>query len=286
MPRVKQKSILPKIIVICGPTATGKSNYAVKLAKKTNGEIVSADSRQVYRHMNLGTGKITRKEMHGIRHHLLDVADPRNIFSVNSYVNLARRVIKDIHRRGKMPIVCGGTGFYIDTLIHSNKLPSVPPNRALRALLYKKSIEELFAQLHNLDYERARTIDKHNKVRLTRALEIIGTLGYVPKIDAKNRKLTYSVKWIYRDISDTKLKKRIHSRLLQRIKNGMFREIQNLHRIHKVPWERMEALGLEYRYGSRYERNLISKDECIEKLEKEIWQYARRQRTWFRKYKI
>src|ERR1017187_7529175 len=144
------KKVKQKILVILGPTASGKSDLAVLLAKKFNGEIVSADSRQVYRGMNEGTGKITKKEMRGIRHHLLDVADPSKRFSAEDYRLLARASIDDITSRGKLPIICGGTGFYIDAILNENPFPNVPPNENLRKKLSKKSPVDLLLILKKL----------------------------------------------------------------------------------------------------------------------------------------
>ena len=137
-----------KLIVILGQTSTGKSDFAVEIAKKVGGEIISADSRQVYKGMDLGTGKITKKEMQGVPHHLLDVANPKKVFSVSDYKLLADKKIKEILKRGKVPILCGGTGFYIDAVVNGTILPEVAPNAKLRAMLAKKSVVELFKMLH------------------------------------------------------------------------------------------------------------------------------------------
>ncbi|MEK7634419.1 MAG: tRNA (adenosine(37)-N6)-dimethylallyltransferase MiaA, partial [Patescibacteria group bacterium] len=164
--------MLAKIIVILGPTSSGKSKLAIKIAKKYDGEIISADSRQVYKKLNIGSGKITKKEMEGIPHYLLDVTSPKRTFTVNQYQKLAKKALKKIIKKGKLPIICGGTGLYIDTLIYDYQLPQVPPQPKLRKQLEKKSTEELFGQLQKLDSRRAQNIDKHNRRRLIRALEI------------------------------------------------------------------------------------------------------------------
>ena len=165
---------LQKIIVVCGPTATGKSDYAVELAKKVRGEIISADSRQVYRGLDIGSGKITKKEMRGIPHYCLDIANPKRVFSVSSYKKFADKAIKDIVNRGKTPIICGGTGFYIDAVICDIAFPAVPPNKTLRKTLEKLSLEELQNKLQKLDPRRFELVDQKNKVRLIRAIEKIG----------------------------------------------------------------------------------------------------------------
>src|SRR3989344_5030398 len=162
----------PKIIVILGPTASGKSNLAVELAKKFNGEIISADSRQLYKGMDIGTGKITKKEMCGIPHHLLDVVSPKTKFDVARYQKLAHKKIADILKRGKLPIVCGGTGLYIKAIVENPRYPDIPPDWKLRKKLEKLSAEKLFSMLKKLDRARAKTIDNENPHRLISAIEI------------------------------------------------------------------------------------------------------------------
>ncbi len=277
-----------KIIVVCGPTATGKSDYAVDLAKKVGGEIISADSRQVYRGLDIGSGKITKREMKGIPHHLLDVADPKRVFSVSQYQALATKAITDIAKHGKVPIVCGGTGFYIDAIVSGTVFPAVKPNRALREKLQKEPIEVLAKKLQKLDPKRFALIDAKNKVRLIRAIEIATELGSVPELKKNSQ---YDIVWHYLDFPDEVLKKRIHDRLLKRIKAGMVKEVEQLHK-NGVSWKRLEALGLEYRYlalflqkkpfGSAQDK--LSKEAILNELERAIWQYAKRQRTWFKKY--
>lgn len=271
---------IPKIIVICGPTATGKSDYAVDLAKKVDGEIISADSRQVYTGLDIGSGKITKKEMKGVRHHLLDVANPKRVFSVAQYEKLGTKAINDILKRGKTPIICGGTGFYIDALVYEQNLPQVKPNAALRKTLEKLSTPELTQKLEALDPQRFETIDTHNRVRLIRAIEIATALGSVPKI---TRTKKYDIEWHYLDFPDDILKKRIHVRLLKRMKTGMVAEVRKLH-AEGVSWKRLESLGLEYRYLALYLQNKITKQEMLDSIERDSFHYVKRQRTWFKKY--
>ena len=166
------KRILPKVLVICGQTATGKSDLAVMLAKKINGEVISADSRQVYKGLNIGSGKITKKEMCGIPHYLLDVVHPKQIFSIAEYQTIAQQKIQEIIARGKTPIICGGTGFYIDAITKGIVLPEVAPNTVLRKKLENKTTKELVYILTKLDPARAKTVDIQNNVRLIRAIEI------------------------------------------------------------------------------------------------------------------
>jgi tRNA dimethylallyltransferase len=270
---------LPKVIVILGQTSTGKSDFAVEVAKTIHGEIISADSRQVYKGMDLGTGKISKKEMQKIPHHLLDIASPKKTFSVTLFKRKADRKIKEIIQKKNIPILCGGTGFYIDAVVDGIILPEVPANQKLRLSLSKKSAQELFTILTKLDSARAQTIDAHNPVRLIRAIEIAKAQGSSPKIIKEPQ---YDVLKIGLTIPDTILKEKIKTRLLARIKKGMLQEIKNLH-TQGVSWKRMHTLGLEYRYGALYLQNKITREEMIEKLEVEIWHYAKRQKTWFKR---
>src|SRR3989344_1418232 len=211
-----------KILVLVGPTSSGKSALAVELARKFGGEVISADSRQVYRGLDIGTGKITKREMRGIRHHLLDITSPKNTFTAHDFSLRARRAIEDIARRGKLPIVVGGTGFYIDVLVGRTGLPDVPINPVLRARLEKKTAEELFAMLKKRDFKRARNIDSRNKRRLIRALEIVSSLGRVPMIDLRGQ--SFDALWIGLDVPLSELETKIASRLSARLKQGMLTE--------------------------------------------------------------
>ncbi len=271
---------MQKIIVVCGPTASGKSDYAVTLAQQIGGEVVSADSRQVYTGLDVGSGKITTSEMNGVPHHLLDVASPKRIFSVAQYKKLADKAIKTIIKNGKTPIICGGTGFYIDAIICDTIFPSVKPNKDLRASLAKQSIEELSAQLQSLDPRRHALIDRQNKVRLIRAIEIATELGSVPVLE---RTPQYDIQWHYLDLPDEVLKQRIHDRLLKRMQMGMVAEVSRLH-AEGISWKRLESLGLEYRYLTLYLQSKLSETDMLAHLESAIWHYAKRQRTWFKKY--
>lgn len=297
--KLKINQSTSKIVAIVGPTASGKSDLAVKLAKKFNGEVISADSRQVYRGMDIGTGKITKKEMKGIRHYLLDVASPKQTFTVAKYQKLGKKAIKEIIKKGKLPIVCGGTGFYVDALLYNYDLPQVPPDQKLRKKLEKETLKALFEKLRKLDPERAKTIDKKNKRRLIRALEIIiKTRKPVPKLQ-KNPVYNFLILGIKKP--KKVLRQRIKDRLLKRIKKGMIKEVLKIKQ-QGISWKKLESFGLEYRWVSWYlqqkikveknkklttsEKNKIIKklkNEMIEKLNSDIWQYARRQLTWFKK---
>lgn len=280
-----KKLILPKITVLLGPTASGKSDVAIKLAQEFNGEIISADSRQVYRGMNIGSGKVTEAEQKIAIHHMLDIADPNDEFNVSHFKKSAEKIIKDILKREKLPIICGGTGFWIKAIVDNVQLPEVKPDKKLRNFLSNKSIEELFKMLKKLDPERAENIDPKNKVRLIRAIEICETLGTVPKIttDSKESK-QYDFLQIGIDVSKEILNEKIKKRLEQRFKEGMIEEVQNLNK-NGVSWERLEYFGLEYRWIARYLQNKVSLLEMKEKLYFDIIHYAKRQMTWFKKDK-
>ncbi|TSC61048.1 MAG: tRNA delta(2)-isopentenylpyrophosphate transferase [Parcubacteria group bacterium Gr01-1014_107] len=280
-PSKKEKG-LPKILVILGQTATGKSSLAVQLAKKFNGEIISADSRQVYKRLNLGTGKITKKEMRGVPHHLLDVVNPKKTFTVAQYKKLADKAIRHILHKKKIPIIVGGTGFYISALVNNISLPKVKPNLKLRKKLEKKSAGELFEILKKLDYKRAENIDRHNPRRLIRAIEVAKSLGKVPSLAFPPPK--YESLQIGLRIYDKELKKKIKKRLEMRIKKGMIAEARKLHR-EGLTYRRMRELGLKYKYLADFLEKKLSKEEMIERLEKTIWQYAKRQKTWFKRDK-
>jgi tRNA dimethylallyltransferase len=271
----------PKIIAIVGPTAAGKSDLAVAIAKLLHGEIISADSRQVYRGLDIGSGKITTREMKGIPHHLLDVADPKRTYSVSRFQRDGRKAIRSIVNQGKLPIVVGGTGFYIDALLFDMQLPSVKADAQLRKKLEKLSTEELCAQLATKDPRRFEAIDKKNRVRLIRALEIALLDGPVAPITMNS---LYDIYWIGIRADNELLKERIALRLTKRLKQGMIAEFKKLNE-EGLSLRRMEMLGLEYRYGARLLQNLITKEEFTTQLNSEILKYAKRQMTWFKRNK-
>lgn len=279
----KKKALKIPVVVILGPTASGKSALAVRLAKRYRGEIVSADSRQVYRGLNVATGKITKREMAGIPHHLLSIVDPKKQFTADDFVQAGRAAVADIAKRGKLPIICGGTGFYIDALLGKLKFPNVRPDLKLRTRLQKKSAENLFIMLKKIDPKRARTIERHNPVRLIRAIEIAKTLGSVPK-QVSERNTT-----IYRSISigirpsDAVLKRRIRARTALRMRRGMVAEGRRL--LKYLGGRRMRELGLEYRHLADYLKKEITKEELVRRIDRDDWRYAKRQLRWFARNK-
>lgn len=291
-----------KLLVILGPTSSGKSALAIEVAKRWNGEIISADSRQVYRGMDIGTGKVKRDphspatnyrlpttNSEGIPHHLLDVANPNDDYNISHFLRDARVAIEDISHRGKLPIICGGTGFWIQALVENQELPNIPPNPLLREELSKKTPEELLEILKTLDPERANTIDRNNPRRLIRAIEIAqfkeqGTMSKEQKtLDSCSLFPTHCSLLLAlcppKDILDAKIKVRLDARFDE----GMIDEVTKLH-TEGVSWERLDAFGLEYRSVSRYLRNIISESEMKERLLFEIIHYAKRQMTWIRRW--
>jgi tRNA dimethylallyltransferase len=316
-----------KIIVILGPTSSGKSDVAILLAKKFDGEIISADSRQVYRGMDIGTGKIindfsvpkskveSRKSKvelndpkfsvywsEGIAHYGIDIVSPNTDYNVSKFKKYADKIIIDILKRGKIPIICGGTGFWIKALVDNIVYPEVKPNWNLREKLEKKSAEELFKILQKLDPQRAKNIDAKNPVRLIRAIEICKTLGKVPHpptpspesgrgwIEQKQNpgegKNNYKFLQIGISTRREKLAERIKLRLQKRFKAGMVKEVEKLHFEDKISWKRLESFGLGYNLIPKYLKGEIkSKEELFEKVYIAEKNYAKRQMTWFNKDK-
>lgn len=276
-----------KVIVVVGPTASGKSDFAVDLAFKNNGEIISADSRQIYKGLDIGTGKITQEEMKGVPHHMIDICNIGDEFSVAEYKRLALPILENIISRGKTPIICGGTGQYIDTLIYNQEIPKVAQNKKLREELEKKTTEELFIELIKKDKRRGENIDKHNKVRIIRALEIIDSLGTVPTQEPPS--------FIYHTtiylLSPTRklLRERITKRLIKRLNIGMIDEVKNvLNNLKSIYDKDMELMirkfGLEYVTISKYLEGQLTENEMKQEIITKSMQYAKRQETWNKKY--
>jgi tRNA dimethylallyltransferase len=272
--------MMKKVLIIVGPTSSGKSDLAVKLAQQFDGEIISADSRQVYRGLDIGSGKITKQEMKDIPHHLLDVAHPKQRFSVAEYKHIATRQLNNIISRGKLPMIVGGTGFYIDVMTGKVSLPNVPPNEKLRATLTLKSAKELFQILTKKDPARAHTIDPLNKIRLVRALEIVEALDHVPPTQSED---ATNIEFIYLGLRPDNLHERIDQRLLSRM-NGIINEVKKLHQ-KGLSWKRFYELGLEYRYVSLYLQKKLTKSEMLKQLSQASRHYAKRQMTWFKRNK-
>lgn len=273
---------LQSILIVTGPTASGKSDFAVELALKHDGEIISADSKQLYKGLNIGTGKITKEEMKGVRHHMLDVCELNDDFSVATYKKMSQKILHDIINRNKTPIICGGTGQYIDTFIVNQTIPEVAPNKKLRDYLETKTTEELYQELLLKDEIRAKKIDKHNKVRIIRALEIIDTLGYVPQqeIIKNNNHITLYLMDIKREL----LREKITNRLEKRLKQGMIEEVKEvLNKEYNVT--ECKKFGIEYVAIAKLLRNEITEKDMKNEIITHSMQYAKRQQTWNKKYK-
>ncbi|MEK9181438.1 MAG: tRNA (adenosine(37)-N6)-dimethylallyltransferase MiaA [Patescibacteria group bacterium] len=269
-----------KIIVILGQTATGKSNLAVKIAQRISGEIISVDSRQIYKNLNIGTGKITPKEMQGIPHHLLDVVNPKYKFTVIEYQKLAISAIADIYKRNKTPIICGGTGFYIDAITKGIIFPEVLPNNKLRKHLLQKDATALFYKLKKLDPVKAKNIDPKNKQRLIRAIEIAQALGSVPPITQALPvyKFIKIGLCLPQEILKKKVDKRVKKMFDKKNHGGLLNEIKKLKKPARlggsgVSEKRLRELGFEYN------------NPTYEKVVQETLQYAKRQMTWFKRDK-
>lgn len=278
------------LITVIGPTATGKSDLAVTLALyiqekfgKTV-EIISADSRQIYKHLDIGTGKITEVEMQGVTHHMLDILEPEELFSVFAYGKMVEGILEEIYNRGNIPILCGGTGFYIDAVVYKNVGASTPPNIELQRELEKLDIMHLNERLQKLSTEkniRIAHVDIKNKRRVIRAIEILESNGTFAE---KNTTSPYNLLQIGLDADTEILKDRIQKRLDRRLTDGMIEESERLLENGILTHERMHTLGLEYRFISQLLKKEITLPEFKEKLFFAIWHYAKRQRVWFKRY--
>jgi tRNA dimethylallyltransferase len=282
---------MEKILVIIGPTASGKSALGVELAKKFHGEVISADSRQVYRGLDIGTGKITKREMRGIPHHLLDIASPKKVVTAHEFTRRAHIAMQKMLKDNKLPIIVGGTGFYIDALLDRASLPDIPPNKGLRAALAKKNAAELFGMLKKKDPKRARSMDtpseRNNKVRLIRALEIAtfkkARSSSFPQFSIKATP-RYEVLWVGISPSQKVLEQKINMRLKARLRIGMIAEAKRLH-ADGLSYKRMENLGLEYRSLARLLQNKITRKEFEEELSRDIRRYAKKQLVYWKRNK-
>ncbi len=280
----------PKIAVITGPTATGKTVLGVMLAKELGGEIVSADSMQVYRRMDIGTAKVTAEEMQGIPHHMIDVAEPYENYSVARYVREADACVQDILRRGKLPIIVGGTGLYIDSLVAGRGFDENASDGALRSALEEKYAlfggSQLLEQLRAVDPERAAVLHPSDKKRILRALEVFYTTGRtITEHDEESRKIPprYDAAVIalsFKNRAD--LYERIDRRAENMIKAGLFNEVRSI-LSSGVPEKctAMQAIG--YKEAARAIHGEITEADAIELIKRESRRYAKRQLTWLRR---
>jgi tRNA dimethylallyltransferase len=275
----------PKLVVLVGPTASGKSSLGIRLAQHFNGEIVSADSRQVYRGLDIGTAKVTPAEQALVPHHVLDVADPREIYTVARFQRDAITAINDILKHSHQPFLVGGSPHYIQAVVDNPDIPHIEPQHELRAKLEKRSLTELMEQLEELDPQSAATIDRNNPRRIIRAIEVCLVSG---KPFSQQRKmlvplyqsLLLGIEWPREE-----LYRRIDKRVDERMQQGMVQEVQRL-LDEGLSHQRLEALGLEYRYISRWLTGAFeSEDVMVQRLKYAIHDFTRRQLTWFRKEK-
>jgi tRNA dimethylallyltransferase len=269
---------MKKVIFITGATASGKSEIAIWLALKINGEIINADSRQVYKYLNIGSGKISEKEKKIVKHHLLDIAHPKRNYSLGKWLKDVDEVIKKIYRKNKIPIICGGTILYLKALKEGWVLPNVKPNYKLRKKLEKFSADELYEILLKLDPERAKTIQKENKRRLIRAIEIATFLGKVPSLKKEPK---YEILVVAPYVDFKRLERKIYKRLIKRVK-GIIQEIKKLRKL-RLSFERIISFGLEYRWFGKYVKGEIDLKTAIEKCYKDIRRFAKKQINELRK---
>ena len=277
----QQVLTMRKLVVILGTNASGKSDLGIRLARHFGGEVVSADSRQVYRGLDLGTGKITPAQAATVKHHLIDVAEVSEYYSLAQYQRAAYGAIDAISDAGKLPLLVGGTGLYLSAVVEGYELAEVPPNDPLRAELESLPLPQLVARLEKSDPDAANRIDKSNRRRLIRAIEI-ASAGYTGSAALKKSPryqcLQLGLTWP-RPI----LEERIQKRLRERLAKGMIDEVAGL-RSRGVSDLRLDKLGLEYRYITRYLRGeLRTVDELFTQLEIAIRQFAKGQLTWFKR---
>lgn len=265
-----------RLIVILGPTASGKTALGVYLAKRFRGVVLSADSRQVYRDMDIGTAKVTRREMRGVPHFLIDIASPLRTFTVAQFQRRALSVLQRLPKSTPVFIV-GGSPFYVEAITDQSSFPDVPPNWKLRRRLQRRTAAQLFSELRRRDPRRAAAIDPHNPRRLIRALEIVAAQGRVPKRQTTSR----HVLKIGIAMPRAELYRRIDRRVDRRVP-GILKETAKLH-AHGLSWKRLERFGLEYRWAARILTKRVSPHEGIVRLKGDIHAFARRQLTWWNK---
>ena len=271
---------LLKLIVILGPTASGKTELAIKLAKKFNGEIVSADSRQIYKEMNIGTAKPTKKELKGIPYHLIDIINPKKDFNVAVYKKLAVKKIKEIQKRKKVPFLVGGTGLYISAIVNNIDFPKVIPDKKLREKLERKTERELFKIYKKLDPEGSKFIDKKNKRRLIRAIEVCKLTGKSFWQQRKKQKPIFDILEIGIKMKKSDLRKRIEERIDTMFKLGLEKETKKLYK--KYGWiPSLQTIG--YREFKECFEGEITKEKTKELIRLHTLQFAKRQMTWFKK---
>lgn len=275
-----------KLVVLIGPTAVGKTKMSIELAKRLDAEIISGDSMQIYKGMDIGTAKITPAEMQGIPHHLIDIKDPEDSFSVAEFQQLVRPLIREITRRGKLPMIVGGTGLYIQSVLYDYQFTDAPSDEGYRQKL-RKLVEEngemaLFHMLKAVDEESAARIHPNNVRRVIRALEIYHCTGKTMSEWQKTQtpELLYDAAIIGLTMEREQLYRRINERVEQMIANGLLDEVKALYDKGLSDCQSIQAIGYKELYA--YFAGAISLKEAIEQLKQNSRRYAKRQLTWFR----
>lgn len=275
-------SFFPETIVVTGPTATGKTALAVKLAEFFNGEIISVDSRQVFRHMDIGSGK-DLGEYGSVPYHLIDVAEPGTTYDLFTYLKQAQSALDDIAARGKLPILCGGSTMYLDALLRGYQLSGAAPDMNLRNSLDQLPLAELNKKLDELappDLEQFK--DRDNALRIRRAIENTLATGYACCTESDDILLKNSlVLGVYYPRKE--VHERVEMRLDARLAEGMIDEVRDLHELYGVSWEALDRYGLEYRYVSMYLQGVLDYQNMRNQLLYSIRKFVKRQDIWFRK---
>lgn len=274
---------MKKLIVILGPTASGKTEMAIRLAKIFSGEIISADSKQVYKKMNIGTAKTNKKEMQGIPHYLIDVTSPDKDFNVAIYKKLAIKKIKEIQKREKLPFLVGGTGLYISAITDNISFLKIPANQKLRNELEQKSAKELFLIYKKLDQNGAKFIEKGNKRRLVRAIEVCKITGEPFWKQRKKEKPLFNILQLGIKTPKKELEKNIYARVDKMIKTGLEKEVLNLSKKYSFEIPPMQTIG--YQEWLPFFKNKITKKEAAENIKLHTRQFSKRQMVWFKKNK-
>lgn len=275
-----------KLVVLIGPTAVGKTQLSIKLAKRLNAEIISGDSMQIYRRMDIGTAKITKDEMEGIPHHLIDIKNPKDPFSVAEFQTLVRQLIQQIHERGKIPMIVGGTGLYIQSVIYDYKFSDTTSDPIFRAELDAQiaanGIQPLYNELMKLDPESAKRIHPNNTRRLIRALEIIHTTGRTMSEHMDNQYVEelYDLALIGLSMERELLYNRINQRVDLMMKQGLLEEVRGLYQTGIRDCQSIQAIGYKELYS--FLDGKLSLDASVEQLKQNSRRYAKRQLTWFR----
>lgn len=279
-----------KVIVICGPTASGKTALSIELAKKVNGEIISCDSMQIYKDMNIGTAKPTIEEMQGIKHYLLDFVSPNERYSVADFKKDAKNAIKEILSKGKVPIIVGGTGLYLDSLIYEIEYQNIEFDENYRKELEQeveeKGLEELYEQAKKIDPVAIEKISKNDKKRILRILEIYHATGKnktEQEIESRKNEVEYDYKVYAISWDREELYARINKRVDLMIEQGLIDEVKNILQKYEQFPTAMQGLG--YKEVVDYLQSNCTKQEMVEKIKMETRRYAKRQMTWFRKNK-